>query len=127
MDAVRRNVSSLRAVKAESLRHAFVAHLAGERTAEAIHRRAQELTGVEELLAQLGPEDQPARAVELVAAETLLRDAVYGAAIDAAETAAELVHSCWRGERNAAELRGALDLAAELAARLEELEEVDGR
>lgn len=124
VDAVRRSVSTLLQVKAESLRHAALAHVAGEWTAVAVERRGRELAEIEHLLDQLGPEARGDREVRLEAGEALLREAVYGAAIDEVEEAAELVQSCWRGERDASELREAL---ARSSALTELLEELDGR
>jgi len=123
VDPLRRSVLTLYQAKAEALQHASLRYLAGDCTLGQILERTEGLARIDRLLDQLGRGLGPAaEAREITTPGDLLREAAYGALIDVAESAAELVHRSWQSQREPAELVPALEWAAELAALVAEVE-----
>lgn len=120
---IRETVLLLYQATAESLHLALRARSerSGPLTEVGLHRAR--LARIEELLGQLGWRSAATSGpVELTGPRELLRDALYGALIDAGERLATASNRCWRGELPLEDVRAAAEEVLALDALLRQLD-----
>jgi len=105
---LRETVVLLYQATAEALHFALRAYGESRGALEEVHQHRARLAELDAMLGRLGWSGGPAReALELSAPREILRDALYGALIDAGERLASACDACWRGEAGMDTVRAA--------------------